>query len=126
MLKEHVVVNFFKILKIEYSKVVKFLSKEGQSPAEIKKRLDNVYGDSASSHAPVKNWVKEFWLGRKSVEDVQNEGRSVEVFTPERIKLIEQEVLIDRRLKIKKIAERLDLFKSTVHRALHDHVHIKN
>jgi hypothetical protein len=38
-----------------------------------------VYGDSAPSYATVKNWVKEFRLGRESVEDVQNESRSVEV-----------------------------------------------
>jgi histone-lysine N-methyltransferase SETMAR len=113
------------MLKTEYRSVIKFLFKEGQSPAEIKKRLDDVYGDCAPSYATVKNWVKEFRLGRESVEDVPHEGRPVEVLTPETINLIEQEALSDRRLKIREIAERLDLSKSTVHRALHDHLHMK-
>jgi transposase len=101
------------------------LFKEGQSTTEIKKRLDNVYGDSASSYPTAKDWVKEFRLGRESVEDVQHEGRPVEVLIRETINLIEQEVLSNRRLKIREIAERLDLFKSTAHRVLHDHFHIK-
>jgi hypothetical protein len=98
------------------------LSKGGQSPAEIKTRIDNVYGDFAPSFAIVKNWVKEFRLGRKSVEDVQNEGRLIEGNNQTH----RTRVLSNRRLKIKEIAERLDLFKSTVHRALHDHLHILN
>jgi hypothetical protein len=58
--------------------------------------------------------VKEFQLGRESVEYVPHEGRPVEVLTPETINLIEQEALSDRRLKIREIAERLDLSKGTV------------
>jgi predicted transcriptional regulator len=56
---------------------------------------------------------------------VQNEGRPVEVFTPETINHIEQEVLSDRRLKIREIAERLDLFKTTVNRTLLNHLCLK-
>jgi DNA-binding NarL/FixJ family response regulator len=87
----------------------------------MKKRLDDVYGDCAPSYAT----VKEFQLGRESVEDVPHEGRPVEVLTPETINIIEQEALSDRRLKIREIAERLDLSKGTVHRAFLDHLHIK-
>jgi hypothetical protein len=52
---------------------------------------------------------------------VQNEGRLIEGNNQTH----RTRVLSDRRLKIKEIAERLDLFKSTVHRALHDHLHIQ-
>jgi hypothetical protein len=65
-----------------------------------------------------RDWVKEFRLGRELVEDVQNEGRPVEVLTSETINLFEQ-ALSDRRLKIREIA------KSTVHRALYNHLHMK-
>jgi hypothetical protein len=54
MLKEHFVFNFFKMLKIEYRRVIKLLSREGQSPEEIKKRPDNVYGDSAPTYTTIK------------------------------------------------------------------------
>jgi hypothetical protein len=65
-----------------------------------------------------RDWVKKFRLGRELVEDVQNEGRPVEVLTSETINLIEQ-ALSDRRLKIREIA------KSTVHRVLYNHLHMK-
>jgi hypothetical protein len=36
---------YSKMFKIECRAVIKFLTKEGKSPAEIKKRLDAVYGE---------------------------------------------------------------------------------
>jgi hypothetical protein len=59
------------------STVIEFLSKVNPRQ-KLNKPLHNVYGDSAPSYATVKNWVKEFRLGRESVEDVQNESRSVD------------------------------------------------
>jgi hypothetical protein len=40
---------YSKMFKIEYRAVIKFLTKEGESPAEIKQRLDAVYGESSPS-----------------------------------------------------------------------------
>lgn len=119
------VAYFFKMSKTEYRSVIKFLFKEGLSPAQIKERLDGVYKESAPSYSTVKNWVKEFRLGRETVEDIGHDGRPVEVLTPETIAVIEEEVLSDRRLKIREIAARLGLSKSTVHRAIHEHLHMK-
>jgi hypothetical protein len=46
---------YSKMFKIEYRTVIKFLTKEGKSPAEIKKRLDVVYGESSPSYSTVKD-----------------------------------------------------------------------
>lgn len=110
--------------KVEYRSVIKFLFKEGLSPAQIKSRLDGVYGTPSPSYATVKNWVKDFRFGRETVEDMGHDGRPVEVLTPETIALIEEEVLSDRRLKVREIAARLRLSKTSVHRAIQDHLHM--
>jgi hypothetical protein len=46
--------KYFKMFKLEYRAVIKFLTKEGESPAEIKRRLDAVYGESSPSYSTVK------------------------------------------------------------------------
>ena len=99
--------------KVEYRVVIKFLSKEGLAPAAIKQRLDGVYGEASPTYSTVKEWVKQFRLGRECVEDEPCEGRPVEVVTEENIRCIEEELLSDRRLKLKEISVRLDIPKTT-------------
>ncbi|CAH2092825.1 unnamed protein product [Euphydryas editha] len=55
--------------KIEYRAIIEFLKKEGKTPAEIKQHLDAVYGHCSPSYSTVKEWVKQFRLGRQSIED---------------------------------------------------------
>jgi hypothetical protein len=52
--------------KIEYRAVIKFA---------IKQRLDGVYGETSPLYSTVKEWAKQFYLGRESVEDEAREGR---------------------------------------------------
>jgi len=49
----------------------------------------------------------------------------MEVVTEENIRHIEQELLSDRWLKLKKISERLEISKTTVIRIIHEHLHMK-
>ena len=83
---------------IEYRTVIKPLSKEGLVPAAIKQCLDGIYGEASPSYSTVK---ESFRLGRESVKDEPREGRPVEVVTEENIMHIEEELLCDRRLKLK-------------------------
>jgi transposase len=110
------------MFKIEYRAVIKFLTKEGKSPAEIKQRLDAVYGGSSPSYSTVKEWAKQFRLGRESTEGDCRQGRPAEALTPETIALVQEEVLQDRGLKTKEISARCGLSKTTVFRILHDHL----
>ena len=96
--------------KVEYRAVIKFLTKEGLAPAAIKQRLDGVYGE-ASSYSTVKEWAKQFRLGRESIEDELRQGRPMEVVTEENIRLIEEQILSDRRLTLKEISVRLEIPK---------------
>ena len=111
--------------KIEYPAVIKFLSKEGLAPAAIKQHLDGVYGEASPLYSTVKEWAKQFCLGRDSIEDEPCEGRPVEVVTEENIRRIEEELLSDRRLKLKEISVRLEIPKTTIIRIIHEHLHMK-
>jgi hypothetical protein len=69
----------------------------------------------------VKEWAKQFRLGRESIEDDPRQGRPAEALTPETIALVQEEMLQDRRLKTNEISARCGLSKITVLRILHDH-----
>ena len=110
------------MLKFEYRAVIKFHSKEGVGPAAIKQRLD---GEASPSYSTVKEWAKQFHLGRESVEDKPREGRPMEVVTEENIRRVKEELLSDRRLKLKEITVRLEIPKTTAIRIIHEHLHMK-
>jgi transposase len=92
---------YSKMLKTEYRAVIKFLTKTSKSLAEIKQRLDAVYGESSPSYSTVKQWAKQFHLGRESIEDDPRQGRPAEALTPKTTALVQEELLQDRRLKQK-------------------------
>ena len=55
--------------KNEFRAVIKHLYLKGLTPKEIKAKLDEVHGTSASVLATVYNWVSEFKRGRTSTKD---------------------------------------------------------
>jgi hypothetical protein len=63
--------------------VIKFPSKEGLVPSAVKQHLGGVCGETSPLYSTVKEWAKQFRLGRESVEDGPREGRPVEVVTEE-------------------------------------------
>jgi transposase len=94
------------MFKTEYRTVIKFLTKEGKSLAEIKQCLDAAYGESSPSYLTVKEWAEQFRLARESTEDDPRQGRPAEALTPETTAVVQEEVLQDRRLKTKEISAR--------------------
>jgi hypothetical protein len=54
--------------KVEYCVVIKSLNKEGLAPAAIKQRLDGVYGEASPSNFTMKEWAKQFHLGRVRIK----------------------------------------------------------
>jgi [histone H3]-lysine36 N-dimethyltransferase SETMAR len=74
--------------------------------------LDAVYGDSSPSMATVKNWFNEFQRGLTSVFDEPPLGAPKTATTEDNIEKIHDFVLIDRRLKVHKIAEAVGISKN--------------
>jgi len=113
------------VSKVEYRTSVKFLGKEGLVLAAVKQCLDGVYGEASCSYSTVKEWAKQFHLGRESFEDEPREGRPLEVVTKENIRRIEEELLSDRWQVLKGISVRLEIPKTTVIWIIREHLHMK-
>jgi hypothetical protein len=58
----------------EVRAVIRFLNAEGQSEAEIRRRLYRVYGDNISDSC-VREWRRKFRDGRTAVHDEGDQGR---------------------------------------------------
>ena len=86
--------------KIEARAVVKFLTLEGTTPAEISKRMDKVYGPTAPSFESIKRWAREFRMGRKSLTDEQRTGRLRTSITSDSIERTRALIMEDRRITI--------------------------
>jgi histone-lysine N-methyltransferase SETMAR len=108
--------------KIEHRAIIKFLTREGNSPMEIKNRLSAVYGNSSPSYKTVKFWSKQFKGGRESIEDDPRSGRPNSAITQENNRKVEEFILEDRRIKIDVIAESLQISRERVWTIIHDHL----
>ncbi|XP_036338566.1 uncharacterized protein LOC118748298 [Rhagoletis pomonella] len=80
----------------------------------MKERLDAVYGDSFPSMATVNNWFNEFQRGPTSVFAEPRLGAPKTATTEDNVGKIFDFVLADRRLKLRKIAERVGISKDRV------------
>ncbi|XP_029155672.1 uncharacterized protein LOC114928587 [Nylanderia fulva] len=105
-----------------YRAVIKYLFLKGNTPTQIKDELDSVYGDSAPSFTTVKFWAAEFKRGRKSLGDDERSGRPKTATTDENIAKVHQMVLDDRRIKVREIAEVMNMSKERVCRILNQHL----
>jgi transposase len=59
----------------EVRAVIRFLHAEGQSAAEIHRRLCRVYGDNVMNDSCVRKWCRKFRDGRTDVHDEGGQGR---------------------------------------------------
>jgi transposase len=59
----------------EVRAVIRFLHVEGQSAAEMHRRLCRVYGDNVMSDSFVREWCRKFRDGRTDVHDGCGQGR---------------------------------------------------
>ncbi|XP_030760794.1 protein GVQW3-like [Sitophilus oryzae] len=100
--------------KIEYRAVIKYLLLKGNTPTKIKHELDSVYGNSAPSFTTVKFWAAEFKRGRKSLGDDERSQRPKTATTDDNIAKVHQMVLDDRRIKVREIAEVMNISKERV------------
>lgn len=104
----------------EVRSVVRFLNAKCVSPAEIHKQLVEIYGQDVMSKKQVYTWCTLFANGRTSVSDQPRSGRPISSASDDNVVMIDALVQEDRRVKIRTIAETLNISKSCVHRIVHD------
>ena len=109
-----------KMEKMEYRAVIKYLFLKDNTPTQIKDKLDSVYGDSAPSFTTVKFWAAEFKRGRTSLKDEERSGRPKTATTDDNIAQVHQILLDNRRIKVREIAEAMNMSKERVCHVLHE------
>ncbi|KAM8716390.1 hypothetical protein ACLKA7_003293 [Drosophila subpalustris] len=77
------------------------------------------------SKSTIYDWYSNFKRGRTSTEDSKRSGRPKEVIIPEIIRQVRQIVLTDRRVKLREIAETVEISTGSAVSILHDHLHMK-
>ncbi|KAL4136258.1 hypothetical protein QTP88_007809 [Uroleucon formosanum] len=111
--------QYLSCTKEEVRAVIRFLNFQNVSPAEIHRKITKVYGPNVMSRKSVSVWCSKFNLGRESVEDEARSSRLISTSTTETIQAVEKLLRLDRRLKIREMATKLDLPKTTVHEIVH-------
>ena len=109
--KKHVLrtmcLHFSKMLNIEHRAVIKFFTRKGFNAIEISKELENVYKDSAPSYRTVAKWVAEFKDPEHGFEDAPRMGRPSTITADGNIEAVEQIVMRNRQISIRRLAEEL-------------------
>jgi len=92
---------------------VKFCVKLGKPTIETHYLL-KVYGDNCPSRTQVFEWFKGFKEGREEIRDDQHPGRSSTSKTDANIQKVSENVRQNRRLRIRAVAELINIDKETV------------
>ncbi|GFN78064.1 glycine receptor subunit alpha-1 [Plakobranchus ocellatus] len=94
--------------------------KERTKLSEIHKQIAETYGEGALSRSRVYQWCTWFGEGRTSLGDEPKSGRPKTSTNEENTTRVDELIRCDRRMKIREIALKLEIPKSTVHEIVHD------
>ncbi|GFO41773.1 histone-lysine N-methyltransferase SETMAR [Plakobranchus ocellatus] len=106
--------------KLEVRAVVRFLFSKGTKPSEFHKQIAETYGEGAMSRSRVYQWCTWFGEGRTSLGDEPKSGRPKTSTNEENTTRVDELIRYYRRMKIREIALKLEIPKSTVHEIVHD------
>ncbi|XP_012561940.1 protein GVQW3-like [Hydra vulgaris] len=111
--------------KTEIRAVIKYQYLKGLKPQEIINDFNKTLGSSAPSKTTVNDWYNEFKRGRSSTSDVERSGRPKEVATEEMIEKIHDILIENRKIKVREIANRVNISYERVFNIFHKHLEIK-
>ncbi|GFR61944.1 histone-lysine N-methyltransferase SETMAR [Elysia marginata] len=106
--------------KLEVRAVVRFLFSKGIRPSEIHKCIAETYCQGVISRSFVYQWCIWFREGQTSLDDEPKSGRLKTSTNEENTTRVDELIKCDRRMKICKIALKLEIPNSTVHEIVHD------
>ena len=104
--------------------IVYFLWKEGSSASDIKRRLKNVFKESALKKTAVYNWISRFEAGRTSLEDNERLGRPSLSTSDDLVDQVKSLVQEDGRRAIFEISTILEVSVGSIHTILHEKLHM--
>lgn len=109
---------FVKMEKTEYRAVIKYFVIKGMKATEIRNELQGTLGESAPSFATISRWVNAFTRGRTGCVDEPRPGPPKTVTTNEMVLKIHTILMQDRRLKVREIADMVNISTERVHHIL--------
>ena len=109
------------MLNIEHRTGIKFSTRKVLNAIEINKELDNVYMDSAPSYRTVAKWVAEFKNPEHASGDAPRMGHPPTITADENIEGVEQIVMRNRQISIRRLAEELTI----IHEIMNNHMGMK-
>ena len=91
-----------------------------KNTVEAKQWLDKRYGDSAPGKSTIIDWYAEIKRGCANTVDAERSGRPKSAVVPENITKDHKIVLGDRKLKLREIADALNVSEDSVFTILHE------
>jgi hypothetical protein len=116
---------YFKHVEYRVSSSYKVCHSLGLNAIDISKELGNVYLDSASSCRTVAKWEAELKDPKRGVEDAPLIGRSSTMIINENIKAVEQIVMRDRQISVRRVSNELGIPKTSGHKIMNDYLGMK-
>lgn len=108
--------------KCELRSVIRFLQAEGNSAAEIHRRMSRVYGESFISDGVVREWCRKFKDGRTDVHDEGGQGRK-SVATDNLVQRVDEEVRGNRRFTINDLSIKFpEVSRSSLYTIVTEHL----
>ena len=98
--------------KAEEKIKLKFCFKLGKSAKEAYSMLKEVYKGTCLTERTVFRWYVNFKSGREETKDSERTGRPTTVKTPENVEKVKQMILVDRRMSVRIIADKLEINKT--------------
>ena len=96
----------------------------GKNTVQAKQWLDKCYLDTAPSRQMVEKCFADFKRGRTNTDNAERSGRPNSAIVPENIKNVHKMVLVDRKLKLREIADILKISEGSIFTILHEHLSI--
>jgi len=112
-------------VNVEQRVNVKFCVKLGKSATETYDFLKKVYGDVCLSHTQVFEWFERFKEGREEIRDNQRPSHPSTSKTDANIEKVGEIVRQNRHLRIRAVAELINVDKETVQQILHNNFNVK-
>ncbi|GFS29193.1 protein GVQW3 [Nephila pilipes] len=106
--------------RIEQRYGIKFCQKLGDSQSQTIRKIQQVFGEDATSVTQIKEWFNRFKDGRTSAESEQRYGKPQTARSAANVERVRNLVMTDRRLTVREIAEEVGVSKDSAHAILRE------
>lgn len=106
--------------KTDHRAVIQFLNAEGNTPVQIYRRMQDVYGEQCPSKTTVVEWCRKFSNGRQSTADLLRPGAPRHAKSDANVAAVRAAVVENRRVRVRELADRFDISVGTIHAVIHE------